>query len=1074
MVKNVTILCLSLPLILTCIFTLPGPEAQAARLADTPVPEPVAVIRQPVNNTVIRGQVPIIGDALNPVSFDYYKVEYVPEGQEQDEWKLIGAQHQVQVAADTLEVWDTTLVPEGSYRIRLRVVDKSGNYREYLVRGLTVIHEQATATPTAIPQGQPTAGPALTLTPALPASAEGQLATPVLMSTPGITQTPSAQLPAVSSYDTTLAGLGYGEQVLRGYGGSTEYSFIVPDDWLLLEGGYLNLHISYTSAPKEMQKSESWMNAVLIVDIDDKTQVSTPLPSGVTEDSYMNVVLPPGLFADRREPDHTIKVTLDVDGECYWVMTFRLKIHPDSFLHFEYKRDPVPIDLALYPRPFVQNSLKPDAVRFVLPARLASHDLASALAISAKLGQLSHERAVISSTTDVKLLEHPAHIEPLIVVGKPHDNRLIASLASLVDLPVALGKREMLLATQGPKHVTPGQPFTYTITVTNTTARTAAGLAMLDILPRGTQFLACEPGCSQEGRNIFWKLEPLASGQASTATLTLQTVDNVTEAIIENSVILTGSNRALLNANTFATAVSSSQGQQENGVSLSSGEGFFFITPEGREVAESDGIIQEIHSPWNPGQAILVVTGLTDEALYKASQVLSTQTYFPGMQGSFALIQGILPPTGDQEEVLKEQVTFADMGFGDEVIDTLFGTHDIYYTFKLPAAWTIGGETYLQLHFSHSQLLSASTSWLGVSFNGKPLATVPLDNSNASRGILEVYLPPAEAQSGINGLTVSAALDWNGEECIDPRVGGIWLVIYKDSFLHLSYEKQRLDLTLNLSQFPYPFAASSDLNDLAFVLPRNPTVVEQEGSIRLAAQIGYESGGDHFAPQVVLGDEVSQEIKENCDIIAIGRPTANGFIREINGQLPQPFREGFDEIEQQIDRIVFRLPEGISLGLMEEVPSSWNENRAILAVTGTTDEGVAQALAVLTNPSLDKERLRGNLVIIREGQIHNIETRQLTSSGKAMAALTAVPELAPEGEGESGSPVAATTPVTATASVTAPVTQAPLTGQLTPTIALAPTGWKRPAWLTPLAAGSVLTALLLFAFGARQTAKKRE
>ncbi len=1052
MIKKVIVFCFSLLLVLPSILTLPGPAVQAARLAATPAPAPVAVIRQPVNNTVIWGQVPIIGDALNS-AFDYYKVEYAAEGQEQAEWMLIGFLHRIQVAADTLEVWDTTLVPEGSYQIRLRVIDKSGNYREYLVRGLTVIREQATATPTAT-LAAPTNEPPATR----PALAESQPATPVLTPTPGLTQTAPLQLPAISSYDTTLAKLDYGEHILQGYGGSVDYFFTIPDNWLLLEGSYLNLHVSYTSAaPKEMETGVLWMNARLIVDIDDKTQVSTPLSPGTTEESYLNVVLPPGLFADPKKPNHSIKVTLDVDGECYWVMSFRLKIHPDSFMHFEYKRSPVPADLALYPRPFVQNSLEPDAVRFVLPHQPTSHDLANALAISAKLGQLSHGQAAISSTTDIQLLEQPAHTEPLIVVGKPQDNRLIARLASLVDAPVALGKREMLLSSRGPNSATPGQPFNYTITVTNTTDRTATGLAVTDILPRGSQFLACAPRCSQEGRNVFWTLDPLAPQEATTATLTLQAMSTVTNTIIENSVILTGSNRAVLNANTFATAVGSSGDlKPENGVSLSSGEGFFFITPDGREVAENDGIIQEFHSPWNTRQAILVVTGLTDEALYKASQVLSTQTYFPGMQGSFALIQGILPPIGDKEEVLKEQVTFADLGLDDEIVSTLLDTSYIYYSFRLPAAWTIGAETYLQLHFSHSQLIDFRTSWLGVSFNGKPLITVPLNESNASRGILEVYLPPTEAWSGINEVVVSVSLTW-GEECVDPRAGGAWLVIYKDSFLHFSYQKQQLDLTLNLDQFPYPFAGSSDLKNLAFVLPGEPTIVEREGATRLAAQIGYGSGGDHFAPLVVFGDDVSQEIKENYHLIAIGRPTANSLIRAVNSQLPQPFREGFDEIEQQIDRIVFRLPAGISLGLIEEIPSPWNENRAILAVTGTTDEGVAQALSALTNPNVAM-RLAGNLTIIREDQIHNIETRELTSSGKTMAALTAVPELAP------------TSPVTATTTTT--VTQTPFTAQLTPTITFtAPAEWKRPAWLTPLAAVSVLTALLIFVLGARRTAK---
>jgi hypothetical protein len=109
---------------------------------------PEAVITSPRDRAVVRDKVSIRGTATHP-EFWKYEAAYGPEPNPGDQWVLIGAVHETQVVDNVLETWDTTLLPDGNYSLRLRVVRRDGNYDEYFVREIAVANAQPTDTPTA-------------------------------------------------------------------------------------------------------------------------------------------------------------------------------------------------------------------------------------------------------------------------------------------------------------------------------------------------------------------------------------------------------------------------------------------------------------------------------------------------------------------------------------------------------------------------------------------------------------------------------------------------------------------------------------------------------------------------------------------------------------------------------------------------------------------------------------------------------------------------------------------------------------------------------------------------------------
>ena len=103
------------------------------RPPSTPTPVPIAIcsniarITFPGVGAVLAGQVSIYGTAAAS-DFNFYKIEYHREGEPEGAWHSISDVHRDQVVDGLLDIWNASGFPPGNYRLKLTVVDISGNY----------------------------------------------------------------------------------------------------------------------------------------------------------------------------------------------------------------------------------------------------------------------------------------------------------------------------------------------------------------------------------------------------------------------------------------------------------------------------------------------------------------------------------------------------------------------------------------------------------------------------------------------------------------------------------------------------------------------------------------------------------------------------------------------------------------------------------------------------------------------------------------------------------------------------------------------------------------------------------
>jgi hypothetical protein len=183
-------------------------------------------ITSPRDGAAVLGLVPVEGSATHP-QFQKYEIHFGPQPNPGDQWTPIGGSpFAVPVVQGRLGLWDTTIIPDGIYSLRLRVVRLDGNYDEYFVRGIQVSNARPTDTPT--PEATPTPAlptdtPAPTLTvvigvPTVASPTPKPTNTPLPTAPPTDTPEPSVNLPFGNISDAACWGTGVTLAVFVGIG----------------------------------------------------------------------------------------------------------------------------------------------------------------------------------------------------------------------------------------------------------------------------------------------------------------------------------------------------------------------------------------------------------------------------------------------------------------------------------------------------------------------------------------------------------------------------------------------------------------------------------------------------------------------------------------------------------------------------------------------------------------------------------------------------------------------------------------------------------------------------------------
>jgi hypothetical protein len=400
------------------------------------------------------------------------------------------------------------------------------------------------------------------------------------------------------------------------------------------------------------------------------------------------------------------------------------------------------------------------------------------------------------------------------------------------------------------------------------------------------------------------------------------------------------------------------------------------IPIDSTSLGPEQGILEEISSPWNEYRLLLAVSGLDDAGVLKASQALNRKAHFLGMRGPTAIVTQV-DAVYESSAPRLPSMTLADLGYEDKIV---YGAEpqDHSFYFALPLGWRLEEPPFFVLKFAHAEILDPLESAIDITLNDVPIGSTLLDESNATTGELTLSLPKRVLKAGRNHLRIGVEMNFNDasrDKCKDLLDQRAWTVISNESEIILPYDA--VDLPPNLGYFPHPFSQSSGLGQTLFVLPDQPSSSTLDDLIQLVALLGSASQTQYTSVHIAYASEADQSDWQDYHLILLGRPTENALLSRLNAYLPQPFVPDSDILEPlAVDSVAFLPDPERDAGLLEISPSPWSQDHSLLAITGTTDEGVRLAVQALAQQT---KYLTGNLAVIEPVLTYLSQSSQIST-----------------------------------------------------------------------------------------------
>jgi hypothetical protein len=169
-----------------------------AQAAPQPQGQAIAQITSPAEGQTLTGLVAVSGSADHP-EFARWELAYGPDPNPNDAWQPFAGGDKP-ILNGTIGTWNTGIIADGRYALRLRVIRKDSNYDEAFARGLQVSNSAPVGTPTSIP-------PAATFPAEQPTFTAGEAAQPAaaIMVEQPPTSVPAAPLVRASQPQTNAA-----------------------------------------------------------------------------------------------------------------------------------------------------------------------------------------------------------------------------------------------------------------------------------------------------------------------------------------------------------------------------------------------------------------------------------------------------------------------------------------------------------------------------------------------------------------------------------------------------------------------------------------------------------------------------------------------------------------------------------------------------------------------------------------------------------------------------------------------------------------------------------------------------
>lgn len=334
---------------------------------------------------------------------------------------------------------------------------------------------------------------------------------------------------------------------------------------------------------------------------------------------------------------------------------------------------------------------------------------------------------------------------------------------------------------------------------------------------------------------------------------------------------------------------------------------------------------------------VLAAIGADDDAMITIGRLLGNAAYMAQLQNAW---------TGLTKDV---NVLTPSMNVQPYMMLTDTGAYvkgpfrqDASFYIQFPENRALAAESGLRLMFRYAENLDFDRSLVTVYVDENPVGSKKLSMENAKGDSLELSIPADLKISGSFSVRVAFDLEIKDLWCTLRQEETPWAYVSNDSMLKLNSVFVQ---GLLFENYPSPFVLDGRLNDVAVVLPSDPSGADYEMFRKMMLAIGRYVTDNSGTLRVLRG--IGKGSLPSANIISIGRYAVSQIAMDHNQELFFRFSKDGSTIDSN-EKMLIEPGYGAGLGSAQLLYSPLSgQKRALLVVSGVSDEAMLKTLPFL-------------------------------------------------------------------------------------------------------------------------------
>lgn len=349
------------------------------------------------------------------------------------------------------------------------------------------------------------------------------------------------------------------------------------------------------------------------------------------------------------------------------------------------------------------------------------------------------------------------------------------------------------------------------------------------------------------------------------------------------------------------------------------------------------------------GAPLLLITSKDGKCLMEAVYMLMDESRVSQETGYMARVMAgsaqLASSANPDDQMSARNYTLEELAGGGLEFVGLFHKEQIIY---LPFSedYYLSEQGKISLQFRYSDNLDFNKSMVSVYLGDIPIGSKKLDRENVQQDELTVTIPKDLAGTAAGSIKIIFDLELEDMTCSFKQDQMPWAYVSEKSQFYLPVSS---DFNLSFDAMPLPFRKDGKFNNVLLVISDRPTSSELD----LYGQIvGMYGGG--VEPYGALYVKRAKELSDSdgdFNIITAGTYESNTYLKAINDKLYFSYssgRKGFESNEQ----LILSGSYSENIAIMQLLESPYSSGRAVLALTGATQETLNYAQEIMRDEKL--------------------------------------------------------------------------------------------------------------------------